>query len=403
MPSSTRSLTLSQASDLIRERAFAERTRERVGLELEWLTSRKGSWSADPASTAGAELTVDELRLLAAQAEPLPAGSRVSFEPGGQLEVSTVALGSCSEAIAAASTDAEVVRRALRGGGVETTATGMDPARSRVLRTDEPRYVAMRAYFDSQGLHGGSMMCTTAAIQINVDAGSDDEGMRRWRLANLLGPTLVAAFANSPSNGYRSARMAAWLATDPTRTAPVPNGATAATCWTDYALDARVMLVRDGAGYVPVTEPVSFRRWITDGHALGFPLEEDLLYHLTTLFPPVRPRGWLEIRMVDMLPDPWWQVPAAVVCALLGDEDAGATAEAAARGTGHLWADATRHALSHPALARSARACFPAALGALERAAAPRDQIEAVAAYTERFVDRGRCPALESFEIAEAI
>ncbi|MGH7857031.1 MAG: glutamate-cysteine ligase family protein [Candidatus Binatia bacterium] len=129
MPSRTRSLTLPQARDLIRERAFAERTGERVGLELEWLTSTPN----------GHGPTVAELRGLVAEVDPLPAGSRISFEPGGQLEISTAAHGSCSEAIEAACADAAVVRQSLHEHGIETTAVGMDPARSRALRTDEPR------------------------------------------------------------------------------------------------------------------------------------------------------------------------------------------------------------------------------------------------------------------------
>ena len=59
-----------------------------------------------------------------------------------------------------------------------------------------------------------------------------------------------------------------------------------------------------------------FSAWISDGHALGRPTVDDLDYHLTTLFPPVRPGGWLELRYLDALPDPWWRVAAAVVTAL---------------------------------------------------------------------------------------
>ena len=49
--------------------------------------------------------------------------------------------------------------------------------------------------------------------------------------------------------------------------------------------------------------PLTFAEWIEDGHELGWPTLDDLDYHLTTLFPPVRPRGWLELRMIDALPD----------------------------------------------------------------------------------------------------
>lgn len=393
MPRATRSLTLPQAVDLIHQRAFAERTGERVGLEVEWLTlSRTGNGSR-----------VSLLREMVSPVEPLPAGSRITFEPGGQVEISTTPAAGSAEAISAARADGDIVRRVLRENGIETAGVGMDPARPLALRTDEPRYVAMRAYFDATGPAGGYMMCGTAAIQVNVDAGVDDAGLRRWSLANRLGPTLVAAFANSPWQGHRSARMAAWLAIDPTRTAPVADGPDPVGTWVRYALNARVMLVRTLEGFAPVTDGLSFKSWIEHGHRFGFPTEEDLLYHLTTLFPPVRPRGWLEIRMIDMLPDPWWCVPAAVTHALLTDQLAGAEAEEAARGTEHLWAEGAESALEHPALARSARRCFAAALDALERAGGDGSVLATVAAYTDRFVARGRCPADERPERAEAI
>ena len=64
---------------------------------------------------------------------------------------------------------------------------------------------------------------------------------------------------------------------------------------------------------MPLERPLTFTRWILDGHALGYPTIDDLDYHLTTLFPPVRPRGWLEIRYLDALPAPWWRVAATIV------------------------------------------------------------------------------------------
>ena len=78
----------------------------------------------------------------------------------------------------------------------------------------------MREYFDRYGAAGGRMMCGSAAIHVNVDAGTDDEGRRRWHVAHLLGPTLLAAFANSPvvedgPTGYKSSRMLSWLQLDP--------------------------------------------------------------------------------------------------------------------------------------------------------------------------------------------
>ena len=102
--------------------------------------------------------------------------------------------------------------------------------------------------------------------------------------------------------------------------------------WLRYALDARVMMIRATPDrFVPIDGPLgsgqlTFAAWMQRGHELGWPTLDDFEYHLTTLFPPVRPRGWLELRMIDALPDPWWRVAAAVTTALLEDGDAGAAA-----------------------------------------------------------------------------
>src|SRR3954451_11729994 len=164
---------------------------------------------------------------------------------------------------------------------------------------------------------------------------------------------LVSAFANSPVNdshttGWKSARLATWWGIDPSRTAPVGVAAGVAS-WAAYALGARVMFIRESpSSYRPLAKPLSFVRWLLDGHELASPTMDDLDYHLTTLFPPVRPRGWLEIRYLDALPSPWWRVAATVVATLLRDDEAGAAAFRATEGTEELWLDAARWGLEHP-------------------------------------------------------
>ncbi|MBV8160519.1 MAG: ergothioneine biosynthesis glutamate--cysteine ligase EgtA, partial [Acidimicrobiia bacterium] len=112
-----------------------------------------------------------------------------------------------------------------------------------------------------------------------------------------------------------------------------------------------------------------------------------------TLFPPVRPRGWLELRYLDALPDPWWRVAATVVAALLLDDEAKAAAFRATEGTEGLWLAAARWGLEHPALAAAGVESVGAALGAAERVGADARSVAAVASYFERYVARGRCPA----------
>jgi glutamate--cysteine ligase len=139
--------------------------------------------------------------------------------------------------------------------------------------------------------------------------------------------------------------------------------------------------------YEPVLRPFPFSAWIEHGHPAGFPTVDDLDYHLTTLFPPVRPRGWLEVRYLDALPDPWWQAAGIVVSTLLIDAAAGAAAAKAAAGTKSLWPEAARCGLGHPRLAVAAQGCFEAALAAAD------DPDGIAAAYFDRYVARGRTPA----------
>src|SRR5207244_4385037 len=108
------------------------------------------------------------------------------------------------------------------------------------------------------------------------------------------------------------------------------------------------------------------------------------------LFPPVRPHGRLELRMFDMLPEPWWRAAALVATTLLNDADAGDAAWEATRTTSAMWTEAARFGLSHPDIAAAAKACFSIAL---EAAVCDAESASAAAAYFERFASRGRSPA----------
>ncbi|HZI38507.1 MAG TPA: glutamate-cysteine ligase family protein, partial [Acidimicrobiia bacterium] len=180
-----------------------------------------------------------------------------------------------------------------------------------------------------------------------------------------------------------------------------------------YALETRVMMIRVTPDrFVPLDGPpgsglLTFAAWMERGHELGWPTLDDFEYHLTTLFPPVRPRGWLELRMIDALPDPWWRVAAAVTTALLEDADAGAEAleavSAPPQGTGVAdhWRSAARHGLADPALRAAAQRVFPAALAALGRLGVDRSTVAVVEAFHERFVARGLCPADDPIPLPE--
>jgi glutamate--cysteine ligase len=391
MPGPDRSLTLGEARDHVLRRCFAPCGADLIGLETEWLV------------VAGDDLTArvpfSHVQTATAKAQPLPAESTVTYEPGGQLELSGLPVPTVGAACEAMHADMLAVERALATEGLTLVGEGMDPGRApnRVVHT--PRYAAMEAYFDADGPDGKRMMSSTAALQVNIGLGEDQgTAQERWLLTHALGPTLVATFANSPvragrATGWKSARLATWWQIDPTRTAPVALGGGVNT-FASYALDARVMFIRESTDrYIPLEHPLSFTNWILDGHDLGYPTIDDLDYHLTTLFPPVRPRGWLELRYLDALPDPWWRVAATVVAALLLDDSAKAAAFRASEGTEDLWLAAARWGLEHPALAAAALESVEAALEAAPRVGADDGSVAALASYFDRYVARGRCPA----------
>lgn len=367
-----------------------------VGVEVEWHVVDRG--------TPERRVPIDELSDVVAPTLPLGGRSTVTYEPGGQLELSSAPAPDVGTCCAALEADVSSVSDALAAHDLALVGLGTDPVRAPRRVLSSARYDAMEAYFDSRGRTGHTgrtMMCSTAAVQVNIDAGPAVEGpggfAARWASAHSLGPVLVAAFANSPllggrPTGWQSTRQAVWARLDPSRTRP-PGGGHPVAAWTAYALGAGVMLVRDGAGgYVGAPAPMTFAEWVGARSALRPPTFDDLDDHLTTLFPPVRPRGWFELRMVDSLPSPWWQVVAAVVAALLDDP---LGAERAARATAPvagLWEPAARYGLAHPALAAAAVACFDAALEALPRIGGAA-LVDVVSAYADRYVCRGRSPA----------
>jgi glutamate--cysteine ligase len=339
---------------------------------------------------------VDQASALIADLGPLPGGSRITIEPGGQLELSSARFDDVTESVAAMGHDLFVLDQACTERRIDLVALGADPVRPPVRVLRAPRYAAMERYFDADGRAGRTMMCNTASIQVNVGLGPDDQVAERWRLANALCPTLVAAFANSPFAdggpvGWQSARQRAWWMLDPSRAAPPPaETGDPVEQWVDYALDARVMLIRTGADdHQPVFDRLTFGAWMAEGHELGWPTLDDFIYHLTTLFPPVRPRGWFELRVLDALPTPFWQVAVLLVHTVLTDPAVAAEARRAVAGTERLGVDAAQLGLAHPALARSARALFALTVEALTTA---HPLTEAVVAYRDRWVGRNRSP-----------
>ena len=384
----SRPLTLAAATEFLNRTSFANGPVGKVGVELEWLVV--------PLPGAGRPPAVGDL--LPGMA-PLPGGSRLTTEPGGQLELSSLPCPDAAAARVAVESDLAVLRTALADHGFGLLGMGLHPDGPQPFLHTTARYRAMDAYFSCAGGAGRTMMTATASIQVNLEAGPAEDHDDRWAAAHLLAPVLAAAFADSPAcrdrpAGRRSARLATWEGIDPSRTAPAWRPGEGCDSWARYALDARVMFVRTGDDrFAPLARPLTFAGWIAGGHGERPPTLTDLEYHLTTLFPPVRPRGWLELRFLGALPPAWWPVAVAVTTALLDDEGVRREASAAAAPVAGCWKDAARHGLGHPPLALAARRCFAAALGSLTTTGHDFGMVDSVAAYADRFVDKGRCPA----------
>ena len=397
MPSTRAQLTRHHLTSHVREHVFGTGSsdtgdhlaRRSVGIELEWLTSYREH---------GQRLGLDQIQALFADLEPLPAGSHLTAEPGGQLELSSARFDSLDDALAGTATDLFVLDQACAARRIELIALGADPLRPPVRVLEAPRYVAMQTFFDAAGRAGRTMMCNTASIQLNVGLGREADVATRWGLAHAICPTLIACFANSPMQnggptGWQSSRLHAWWTLDPSRAAPPCLAGGEVDGWVDYALEARVMLVRrNDTTFEPLPRPFTFGQWLTEGHELGWPTLDDFLYHLTTLFPPIRPRGWFEFRVFDALPTPFWNVAAAVTHALL-DPAATAAVTAAVAGTEHLWIDAAQLGLGHPGLDRSAQRLFTIALDVLAHRGQDNGLTDVVGDYRDRWVARGRTPA----------
>lgn len=363
----------------------------RVGLEVE-------AHCVDPADP-NRRPSWDEITGVIDQLPPLPGRSVVTVEPGGAVELSGPPEDGVAAAIEVMSNDQVVLRKAFASAGLGLVYLGADPLRAPKRVNPGARYRAMEEFFaaSNSAEAGAAMMTSTAAVQVNLDAGPQAGWADRVRLAHALGPTMIAIAANSPMlsgdfSGWVSTRQWVWGQMDSARCGPIlgASGDDPGTDWARYALKAPVMMVHnpEGPDFRALTHYVSFADW-ADGSALlcdRRPTLADLDYHLTTLFPPVRPRQWLEIRYLDSAPDAYWPAIAFTLVALLDDPAAADAAAAAVEPVATAWDNAARLGLSDRRLHEAATSCV-----AIAAAKAPPELTDAMARLI-RSVERGRCP-----------
>jgi glutamate--cysteine ligase len=311
------------------------------------------------------------------------------------VEISSPPAPTLTECLRITSADLQTLAARFRGEHLALHGGGVDRYRRPRRLLSLPRYAAMESHFDRAGDAGREMMCTTASVQVSVDTGVDPA--ERWSLLHRLGPVLVAMFADSAVQagqltGWRSTRQAIWSRLDPSRTRPPEQEGDPRESYARFALDAELLCCRRSADCWDAPPGTTFRDWI--GGAFGPPpTYDDLAYHLTTLFPPVRAQGHLEVRYLDQQSGDAWQVATAVVAALVGDAHAADLALAAAEPAAGRWEQAARFAVADPVLDRAAREVADVTGSALARLGATPDLLDAVDRFFETYTDQGRCPA----------
>jgi glutamate--cysteine ligase len=267
---------------------------------LETLQDRFG-W--DPIEEAG--------NIIALRPKDCPKGGAITLEPGGQLELSGAPLENVHETYEELRQHFAEVREVSDDVGIGFLGLGFSPkwtlAETPVMPKE--RYRIMARYMPTRGKRGLDMMFRTATVQVNVDFGSEADMVSKMRVGLALQPVATALFANSPftegkPNGFQSYRAEIWRDTDPDRTGLLPfafEQGMGFERYVDYALDVPMYFVYRDDRYVDVAG-ASFRDFLA-GKLAALPGEkptlDDWADHLTTLFPDVRLKRFLEMRGAD--------------------------------------------------------------------------------------------------------
>ena len=239
-------------------------------------------------------------------------GATITLEPGGQLELSGAQFATLHSADEELRTHVREVVGVCADFGLACLGLGIQP----VSRLDEiewvpkQRYRIMGPYMTRVGTLGQRMMKQTATVQANIDYADERDAMRKLAVGMGIAPLVNALFANSPLsdgtlNGYASFRGHIWTDTDRARCGLLPFAFSPSAGFADYvswALDVPLyFILRDGRYRTEVTG-IPFRRFLAEGAAGERATLDDWNLHLTTLFPEVRLKGYIEVRSADSQP-----------------------------------------------------------------------------------------------------
>ncbi|MFN3075582.1 MAG: glutamate--cysteine ligase [Alphaproteobacteria bacterium] len=241
-------------------------------------------------------------------------GSSITLEPGGQLELSGAPLRTLHETCAEIAEHLRQVEEVAAPLGIGAVGLGFQPKwqRSDVPYMPKGRYRIMREYMPRVGNLGLDMMLRTCTVQVNLDFASEDDMVRKFRVGLALQPIATALWANSPftggkPNGYLSYRSHVWTDTDPARCGILPfvfEAGMGFERYVDHVLDVPMYFVYREGRYIDASGQ-SFHDFLAGrlpAFPGQFPTETDWANHLTTVFPEVRLKRYLEMRGADAGP-----------------------------------------------------------------------------------------------------
>ncbi len=260
-------------------------------------------------------------------------GGAISLEPGGQFELSGAPLETVHQTCSELMAHLAQVKEVARPLGIGFLGLGMSPnwSRAEVPMMPKGRYRIMTAYMPKVGRYGLDMMYRTCTVQTNLDYSGEADMVKKMRVSLALQPVATALFANSPftegrPNGFLSFRSEIWRDTDPDRTGMLPwvfEPGMGFERYVEYALGVPMYFVKRGERYIDVAGQ-SFRD-LMQGRLPGLPGERatisDWTNHISTIFPEVRLKRYLEMRGADG--GPWRRLPAlpAYWAGILYDDD----------------------------------------------------------------------------------
>ncbi len=247
-------------------------------------------------------------------------GASITLEPGGQVELSGDTLENLHQTCREAQQHLAQVKEVAGEIGAGLIGMGFNPkwARADVPWMPKGRYGIMRRYMPTKGSLGLDMMLRTCTIQVNLDFASEADMVRKFRVGLALQPVATALFANSPftegrPNGFLSYRSHVWTDTDPDRCGILPfvfEDGFGFERYVDYLLDVPMYFVYRDGRYIDAAGQ-SFRDFMAGrlpARPGELPTMGDWTDHMTTVFPEVRLKRYLEMRGADG--GPWRRICA---------------------------------------------------------------------------------------------